>query len=257
MSTMPSRTPRQPSHSEDDRAAGVCYLFGLKDDVSAFLFLIMRRSFAKLMLIPSRSLSLFLLLFVSTSSAWLGNRATAQTLKNFEGAVNVFGSFPGTVNGNGIEDKPTYSVGAIASVRQSFHPWLGYEFNYGYTRFAERYKATGYGVEVQNNLHEVSGAYLVQGPTIPILGIQPFAAVGVGALIFLPTTTGGQKFGQQARLPLLYEFGVNYPLLTSHLGLRLQYRGLSYKVPDFNAERLTTNARRQTSEPSVGAYFRF
>jgi hypothetical protein len=110
---------------------------------------------------------------------------------------------------------------------------------------------------VQNNLHEVSGAYLVQLPTIPILGLQPFGAVGVGALIFLPTTTGGQKYSQQTRVPLLYEFGVNYPLFTSHIGLRLQYRGLSYKAPDFNSPTLTTNVRRQTSEPSVGAYFRF
>ena len=110
---------------------------------------------------------------------------------------------------------------------------------------------------MQNNVHEVSGAYLLQGPTLPILGLQPFGAVGVGGLIFLPTTVGGQKYNQQWRVPLLYEFGVNYPILTSHLGLRFQYRGLVYKTPDFNAPLLTTNARRQTSEPSVGAYFRF
>jgi hypothetical protein len=179
----------------------------------------------------------------------------AQTLKNFEAAVSVFGQFSGTSNGNGIQDSPTDSMGALATVRQSFHPWLGYEVNYSYTRFTERYSTLPFGV--QNNLHEVSGAYLLQGPTIPLLGLQPFAAVGVGALIFLPTTTGGQKYNQQSRVPLLYEFGVNYPILTSHLGLRLQYRGLSYKTPDFNSALLTTGARRQTSEPSVGAYIRF
>jgi len=37
----------------------------------------------------------------------------------------------------------------------------------------------------------------------------------------------------------------------------LQYRGLVYKTPDFNSAQLTTNTRRQTSEPSVGAYLRF
>ena len=206
------------------------------------------------MLNRSRSLCC-LLLFIS--ALWPGRQAAGQTLKNFEGAVNVFGQFSGTSNGDGIQDKPTYSVGALASVRQSLHPWLGYEFNYGYTRFAERYKAPTYGIQVQNNLHEVSGAYLLQGPTIPIIGLQPFGAVGVGALIFLPTTTGGQRYSQQTRVPLLYEFGVNYPLLTSHLGLRLQYRGLLYKTPDFGSAVLTTGVRRQTAEPSVGAYFRF
>ena len=199
-----------------------------------------------------RSLS-FLVLFLLIVG--LGNRATAQTLKNFEAAASIFGQFTGTTNGNGIKDSPTDSLGGLATVRQSFHPWLGYEVNYSYTRFTERYSTIPFGV--QNNVHEVSGAYLLQGPTIPILGLQPFGAVGVAGLIFLPTTVGGQKYGKQTRVPVLFEFGVNYPILTSHLGLRLQYRGLSYKTPDFNATLLTTGTRRITSEPSVGAYLRF
>ena len=199
-----------------------------------------------------RSLS-FLVLFLLI--AGLGNRATAQTLKNFEAAANIFGQFTGTTNGNGIKDSPTDSLGGLATVRQSFHPWLGYEVNYSYTRFTERYSTIPFGV--QNNVNEVTGAYLVQGPTLPFLGIQPFGAIGFGALIFLPTTVGGQKYPQQNRIPLLYEVGINYPLITSHFGLRLQYRGLSYKTPDYNATLLTTGTRRTTSEPSVGAYLRF
>jgi hypothetical protein len=207
------------------------------------------------MLIPSvrRSLSFLLLILLWTSSEW--HSATAQTVKNLEGAVNIFGQFSGTSNGNGIQDKPTDSLGVLATVRQSFHPWLGYEVNYGYTRFSERYSTVPFGV--QNNLHEVSGAYLLQAPTLPFLGLQPFGAVGAGALVFLPTTVGGQKYSQQYRVPLLYEVGVNYPILTSHLGLRFQYRGLLYKTPDFKSALITTNARRQTAEPSVGAYLRF
>jgi hypothetical protein len=212
-----------------------------------------RRSVGKLMLIPSVRRSLLFLIFLSASSAWYS--APAQTLRNLDGSVNIFGQFSGNSSGNGVQDKPTDSLGVIASVRQSLHPWLGYEINYGYTRFSERYNTLPFGV--QNNLHEVSGAYLVQAPTIPLLGLQPFGAIGAGVLVFLPTTVGGQKYSQQYRTAVLYELGVNYPILTSHLGLRLQYRGLSYKTPDFNASLITTNARRQTSEPSVGAYFRF
>jgi opacity protein-like surface antigen len=198
-----------------------------------------------------RSLS-FLLLFLM---AGLGNRAFSQSLKNFEGALSAFGQFTGTTSGNGVQDNPSSSTGALATARKSYHFWLGYEINYSYTRFAERFTAPTYGVQVQNNLNEVSVAYLVQGPSF--LGFQPFGTVGTGALIFLPTSVGGQRYPKQTRVPILYEFGVNYPILTSHLGLRLQYRGLNYKTPDFNAAILTTNARRNTSEPSVGAYFRF
>jgi hypothetical protein len=199
-----------------------------------------------------RSLSFLVLLPLI---AGLANPATAQTLKNFEAAVSVFGQFTGNSNGNGVQDSPTDSMGGLATVRQSFHPWLGYEVNYSYTRYTERFSTIPFGV--QDNVHEVTGAYLVQGPTIPILGLQPFGAVGVGALIFLPTTVGGQKYTQQTRIPVLYEFGVNYPVITSHLGLRFQYRGLNYKTPDYNATLVTTGSRRTTSEPSVGAYFRF
>jgi opacity protein-like surface antigen len=199
--------------------------------------------------------SLYLLFFLLLMIVGLGNGAMAQSLKGMDGAVAVFGQFTGTSNGNGIKDNPSESLGALATFRQSFHPWLGYEINYSYTRFTERYSTIPFGA--QNNMHEVTGAYLLQGRTIPILGLQPFGAIGFGALIFLPTTVGGQRYNQQTRTPILYEFGVNYPILTSHIGLRLQYRGLNYKTPDFNATLLTTGARRTTSEPSAGAYFRF
>ena len=216
-----------------------------------------RRSVGKLMLNRSRFFPVFFLVLALTIPASLSNSAAAQSLKNFDGAISVFGQFSGNTSGNGIQDHPTESAGVVVQARQTFHYWLGYEVNYGYTRFAEKYTTPTYGVQVQNNLHEATAAYLVHGPTLPILGLQPFAAIGVGALVFLPTEVGGQRYAQQYRVPILYEVGVNYSLLTSHLGLRLQYRGLSYKVPDFNSPLLTQNVRRQTGEPTVGAYFRF
>ena len=88
----------------------------------------------------------------------------AQSLKNMEGAVAVFGQFTGTTSGNGVTDSPTESLGTLATFRQSFHPWLGYEVNYSYTRFTERYSTIPFGV--QNNVNEVTGAYLVQGPIV-------------------------------------------------------------------------------------------
>ncbi len=223
----------------------------------AFSIPFMRRSVGKLMCIPSFAgpfLFSFFFSFYLIRMAW-------------QPGVGPDPEEPRRLRSISLGNSPVHRMATASRTTQPtpwgswplsgnrFHPWLGYEINYGYTRFTERYSTLPFGV--QNNLHEVSGAYLVQGPTIPILGLQPFGAVGVGALIFLPTTVGGQKYNQQSRVPLLYEFGVNYPILTSHLGLRFQYRGLVYKTPDFNSAPLTTNARRQTSEPSVGAYFRF
>jgi opacity protein-like surface antigen len=193
----------------------------------------------------------FLLLFAVTSHY----TAEAQIAKNLEAGINVFGQFTGDSSGNGVTDSPTSSMGALINVRQSFHWWLGYEVNYSYTRFSERFNTTPY--PIQQNMHEVSAAYLVQGPRLPFLNLQPFGAAGVGGVIFLPTTVGGQRYDQQWRTPFLYEVGVNYPLFTSHLGLRFQYRGLIYKTPDYGSSLVKTDAMRQTSEPSVGAYLRF
>ena len=177
----------------------------------------------------------------------------AQQIKNMDGSLSVIGTFTSSTSGNGISDSPSRTLGALAQFRQVFRPWLGYEVNYSYARYAEFFSNLPFSV--QNNVHEVTVAYFVHAPTI--LGMQPFAAAGLGTMVFLPTTTGGQYYPQQFRLPLLYEFGLNHPLFTSHLGVRLQIRGLDYKTPNFGSQRITINARRQTLEPAVGVYVHF
>jgi hypothetical protein len=204
-----------------------------------------------LMSIQSVARLFFLLLLISLP---FEKQALAQkSLGKTDVAVSVFGQLTGTVSGNGITDTPSDSMGPLFTFRQSFKPWLGYEVNYSYTRFSETY--TGQIFRVQNNVHEATGAYLVQGPKL--LGFQIFGAAGTGLLVFLPTTVGGQHNTQQYRTPFLYEVGVNYPLLTNHFGARIQYRGLVYKAPDYGLPQYRTGAMRQTAEPSVGLYVRF
>lgn len=184
----------------------------------------------------------------------LASPALAQkNLKGLDASVNVFGQFTGTKSGNGVTDRPSRSMGLLISVRQSFKPWLGYEVNWSYTRFSEAYNT--YPFSVQDNLHEFTAAYLVQSPRL--LVFQPFAGVGSGLLFFLPTTVGGQKQDLQTRVPLLYEVGVNVPLVTGHFGARVEYRGFLYKTPDFGNPLFETGTRRQTSEPTAGLYLRF
>lgn len=194
-----------------------------------------------------------LFLLVLLVALGCGKQVLAQNLSNMDAAVSVFGQFTGSVSGNGITDSASHSLGPLLTFRQSFKPWLGYEINYSYTRFTERYTGQLFGV--QNNVHEATGAYLVQGPKL--LVFRPFAAAGTGVLVFLPTTVGGQGNNQQFRTPFLYELGVNYPLITEHFGARFQYRGLIYKAPDYGQEIYRTGATRQTSEPSIGLYVRF
>jgi hypothetical protein len=198
--------------------------------------------------------SLLALLLVSIPYGVVGNRAFAQKLSDANIAIMPFAQFTSSTSGNGVTQKPSKSGGGLISFRQSFlKPWLGYEVNYSYTRFSEEFNLLPFSV--QDNVHEATAAALLQGPNFGSL--RPFGAVGGGALLFLPTSVGGQRYNQQFRKTFLYELGVNYALFSSHFGLRAEYRGLIYDTPNFNQPALTAGGMRQTSEPAVGIYIRF
>jgi hypothetical protein len=184
----------------------------------------------------------------------LGAAANAQNaLRNDDISIGGFYQFTQNTSGNGISNHTSKSAGGYASFRHSYHWWLGYEASYQYTRFSEFYSGQPFGY--QHNVHEFGGSYYVHG--LSALGIQPFAVAGVSAIVFSPSLNGGQNVSWQARPGANFGAGINYPLLSSHIGVRLEYRGLFYKTPDFGQPALTTNAWRITSEPMAGVYLKF
>jgi len=197
-------------------------------------------------LVWSGFLSLGVLLFCTAAQA-------QRALRNDDVAVGGIFQFTTTASGNGITDTPTKSAGGEAAFRHSFHWYMGYEVAYDYTRFGENYTGQVYGY--QHNLHQFSGSYYVHGPKA--LGLQPFALAGISAVVFSPSLNGGQNVPFQARPGADFGAGVNLPLLTNYFGVRVQYRGVYYKAPDFGVAQLTTNSWRLTSEPMVGVYLRF
>lgn len=191
--------------------------------------------------------------------ALLAPRAQAQkALKNDDVSVDGLFELTQSVSGNGIADSASKAGGGEASFRHSFHWWLGYEAAYTYTRYHENYTGVpGYPEQVfgvQHNQHDFSGSYYVHGPTV---FVQPFALVGVSALIMSPSLNGGQNVPWRAEPGVNFGVGANVPVMTSHIGLRLEYRGVYYKAPDFGESYLTTNAYRVTSEPMAGVYIKF
>ncbi|WP_158750971.1 outer membrane beta-barrel protein [Acidobacterium sp. S8] len=179
----------------------------------------------------------------------------AQTyLKNSEIGANVFGQFTNSSSGNGIDVKPGDSVGGQGTFRHVYHPWLGYEVGYGYTRFTDRYSSYPFGV--QHNTHEFEGSYLATLPGV-VLGVRPFGMVGASALLYSPSLNGGQNASAQARLAITFGAGADFPLLTSHFGLRVQYRALYHPTPDYGDTIFKTDTWRISSEPAVGLYLHF
>jgi hypothetical protein len=205
------------------------------------------------MLAMYRSWKPFLLAALIVASLSV-KQASAQTyLKNSEFGVSAFGQFTGDSNGNGIEVKPGDSVGGQITFRHVYHPWLGYEAGYGYTRFTDNYSSYAFGV--QHNVHEFEGSYLLTAPHL--LGVQPFGMAGLSALLYSPSLNGGQRASAQARPAVTFGVGADFPLLTSHFGMRVQYRALLHQTPDYDQDRFKTDTWRVTSEPAIGAYLHF
>ena len=192
-------------------------------------------------------------LFVCAVPALLVSQAAAQNpLKNDDIAVSGAYEMTQTVSGNGITVHPSKSAGGQAAFRHTYHPWLGFEAAYTATRYTDMYTGQPFGI--QHNQHEFSASYLIHGPTILV---QPFALGGISAVVFSPSLNGGQHVTWQARPGINFGAGVNVPLLTSHIGIRVQYRGVYYKTPDFDRADLKTNVNRLTSEPMAGLYIKF
>lgn len=187
-------------------------------------------------------------------SAGLVAQAHAQSfIHNSDVSVSAFGQSTSSVSSNVVAVHTTDSIGAQAAFRHSYHWWLGFEGSYNYARYSEHYSNTPFAV--QNNMHEFAASYLVRGASL--LGFRPFALGGVSAMVFSPTLNGGQNVSWQGEPGFNYSAGIDRALLTSHFGVRLQYRGVYYKAPDFGKPQLNADAYRMTSEPMAGLYLRF
>ena len=190
------------------------------------------------------------LLLAAGASSAVGQKA----LHHDEVSLSAFGQFTGSASGNGITNTTGDSLGFRGAFRHSYHWWLGYEASYGYTRFTEHYAGQPFGV--QHNMHDINGSYLVSTPT-SVLGFQPYGLAGVSLLDFSPTLNGGQRAPWQAKAAFSYGLGVDHPLILPNFGVRVEYRGLFYKAPDFGSAQYNTGSFRNTAEPSIGFYARF
>jgi opacity protein-like surface antigen len=150
----------------------------------------------------------------------------------------------------------TRSGGFLVGYSYQFSRWFGAEGNYGYTRNTQNFLTIGAPASVQANFHEVTGALVAHIPA-NVRSVRPYVLGGGGALVFDPTdkfaVTGADR---QTRGTFLYGGGANFDV-TRAFGVRAEYRGLLYKVPDFGVNNLNLDKFTHLAQPSVGFYFRF
>ncbi|GGA66360.1 hypothetical protein GCM10011507_17360 [Edaphobacter acidisoli] len=153
---------------------------------------------------------------------------------------------------------PSKTVGALITVRYTFKPLVGFEFNYGYSRYDQKFtgvSGTPGVFGVQNNAKEYTFGYVAQ--LHQYFGLTPFVAGGGGTTAFRPTTNGGQGLLSQGRATYYYAVGANTNLGSKHFGLRAQFRQKFYIAPDFGQNYLTILKHTSTFEPGIGFFIHF
>jgi outer membrane immunogenic protein len=174
-------------------------------------------------------------------------------------AISGIASFSKDTSGNNINQSVTNSGGFLGSFRYGLRGHSGVEFNYGYTRNSQLYTNTSSLAfnEQQAGVHELTGAYLYQ--LNRERKVSPFVLGGGGFLIFRPISISSLSLSgasTDVKGTFLYGAGANYRL-TNSLGLRVQFRGLIYKSPDFGVSAVSTGSWAHTAEPSVGITWHF
>jgi hypothetical protein len=201
----------------------------------------------------------------------LASTAVGQAGNRFDVALGFEGVFPKQTSANGIVLSPTNSGGFLGTFRWRFAEKHSIETNYARTNDSQIYK-TPNTFRIQSNVTEWTGAYVFS--PMETKKFEPFVFGGAGILVFNPFSTFVNTVQvpvpstRQTEFAVLYGVGVDYRVFSSvpglrkaalapHLALRIQYRGLFYKVPNFNNPNLFTGSRGHLAEAAAGLVIKF
>jgi opacity protein-like surface antigen len=212
------------------------------------------------------------------AAAWLllTSLGLSQDKGRFDASINGAAVFTRASNGSGIQQTATIGSDYFGTFRFKFKPKHSLVVNYGRAKNSQVYQSN-FDFHVLTSITEYSGAYVYK--LFEKGKFEPFVLVGAGALSFsprsawliLPDFVAGVpnrvqinlNTTKQTRQVYLFGGGVDYRLPWK-FALRLQYRGLYYSAPDFNANgisgssvNLATGSKAYMSEPSIGLVFKF
>lgn len=186
----------------------------------------------------------------------------AQDLRsevNFQGTANI------TKNSDNLDipSQATKSGGFLAGYRYHLSPVFAIQGDYGYTRNTQKYFDPVFGeTDIQANMQQLTGEAVLTAPSSS--KVRPYGLAGIGALFFRPTNSLNNNFigvgpgtgNNQTKAAFLYGGGIDFDL-TRYMAFRAEYRGLVYKIPDFQISGLASNAFTHTAQPSFGLVWKF
>jgi opacity protein-like surface antigen len=163
--------------------------------------------------------------------------------------------------GNGTILNPTNNYGFLGQLRYRFSRYVSIEGSYGRIRNSQIYTVGPNEYRIDGTVSEYSGSVLVS--PIETSKAEIFVLAGIGGLRFNPNQTSINGFAvpvaaiTQTKPAFIYGGGLDYKVFTQHVAVRLQYRGLYYRAPDFKFRGFFTGDSGHMAEPSVGLVFKF
>ena len=156
-----------------------------------------------------------------------------------------------------VQVNSTPAYGGLISYRFMLTPSAALEANYGITY----QNSIGYYVnpnhyKVLTRTQELSAAFV---KSFVFKNFNPFVEAGPAALVFLPIRNSGTTnvdAKQQTTVGGMYGAGFAYELSPS-FDLRVEYRGLVTKVPNFGLSQLSANRWYNISNPAIGFAYHF
>ena len=191
--------------------------------------------------------------------------ATAQEYHS-DLTLSGLGNFPFQSKGGNVTIDGTNSGGGAINYRYYFRTHSAIELGYGYTHgtfyYAEDQTAVGGGIISLNQtsaMHELTAAYVYHfWDDHRLSRWSTPAAVASSSSPAAPAMPRACLFGAvtQARGAYLFGGGIDYRF-KERFSVRMMYRMLSYKAPDFFGAGLTTHSWMRTSAPQIGVSYRF
>ncbi len=176
-----------------------------------------------------------------------------------DASVSGAGFFPRDVTANTVHETTTIGYGLLASYRYLVTPHIALEGNYGFDRDIFKYASAVNDVRVHTQFQEGSAEAVYSA--FSYHNFYPFIEGGIGAYLFgiiNDKKTSYEGFKSNTEIGVPYGGGVAYELSPS-FDIRVQYRGIIVKAPDFSAPSAFTHTGRyiNISNPVIGVAYHF
>lgn len=183
-------------------------------------------------------------------------------------SISSLGSIPTSTSTSNFQQNPSSGAGMMIEFTRMATRLLGYNVSYSFRHADQQYSGmtncSAGGSQttcptmtesVPTWAHTVTFNGVVSLP-LPVARFHAFALAGGGFESFNPLYANEAPTRNDSRGVFDYGVGLNWPFL-SHLGLRLQYRGLLYKAPRVADAFNSTGSLVHDAQPVVGVYYRF